>query len=65
MSDSVLIIGGGIAGVQAALDLAEAGARVLCCRFAQQFRNPIYNGLQLTCFIRPARQSRCLRRTKY
>ncbi len=29
MSDSVLIIGGGIAGVQAALDLAEAGARVV------------------------------------
>src|SRR3990167_2534640 len=26
MSDSVLVIGGGIAGVQAALDLAEAGA---------------------------------------
>ena len=25
MSDSVLVIGGGIAGVQAALDLAEAG----------------------------------------
>ncbi|HET8944032.1 MAG TPA: FAD-dependent oxidoreductase, partial [Dehalococcoidia bacterium] len=29
MSDSVLIIGGGIAGVQAALDLAEAGAKVV------------------------------------
>ncbi len=29
MSDSVIIIGGGIAGVQAALDLAEAGARVV------------------------------------
>ncbi len=28
MSDSVLVIGGGIAGIQAALDLAEAGARV-------------------------------------
>ncbi len=28
MSDSVLVIGGGIAGVQAALDLAEAGAKV-------------------------------------
>ncbi len=28
-SDSVLIIGGGIAGVQAALDLADAGARVI------------------------------------
>jgi len=28
MSDSVLIIGGGIAGVQAALDLADAGAKV-------------------------------------
>ncbi len=29
MTDSVLIIGGGIAGVQAALDLAEAGAKVV------------------------------------
>ncbi len=29
MSDSVIVIGGGIAGVQAALDLAEAGARVI------------------------------------
>ena len=29
MSDSVLVIGGGIAGIQAALDLAEAGARVV------------------------------------
>ncbi len=29
MSDSVLVIGGGIAGVQAALDLAQAGARVV------------------------------------
>ena len=29
MSDSVLVIGGGIAGVQAALDLAEAGAKVI------------------------------------
>ena len=29
MSDSVIIIGGGIAGVQAALDLAEAGAKVV------------------------------------
>jgi heterodisulfide reductase subunit A len=29
MSDSVLIIGGGVAGVQAALDLAEAGAKVI------------------------------------
>ena len=29
MSDSVLIIGGGIAGVQAALDLAEAGSSVI------------------------------------
>ncbi|MDP6757614.1 MAG: hydrogenase iron-sulfur subunit [Chloroflexota bacterium] len=29
MSDRVLIIGGGIAGVQAALDAAEAGARVV------------------------------------
>ena len=29
MSDSVLIVGGGIAGVQAALDLAEAGAKVV------------------------------------
>jgi heterodisulfide reductase subunit A len=28
MSDSVLVIGGGIAGIQSALDLAEAGARV-------------------------------------
>ncbi len=28
-SDSVLIIGGGIAGVQAALDLADAGAKVI------------------------------------
>src|SRR3989304_6039067 len=29
MSDSVLVIGGGIAGVQASLDLAEAGAKVI------------------------------------
>ncbi len=29
MTDSVLVIGGGIAGIQAALDLAEAGARVV------------------------------------
>ncbi|MFH1723888.1 MAG: FAD-dependent oxidoreductase [Elusimicrobiota bacterium] len=29
MSDSILIIGGGIAGIQAALDLAEAGSRVI------------------------------------
>lgn len=29
MSDSVLVIGGGIAGIQAALDLANAGARVV------------------------------------
>jgi heterodisulfide reductase subunit A len=29
MSDSVLIVGGGIAGVQAALDLADAGAKVV------------------------------------
>ncbi|MFQ5878987.1 MAG: hydrogenase iron-sulfur subunit [Dehalococcoidia bacterium] len=29
MSDSVLVIGGGIAGVQAALDLADSGARVV------------------------------------
>jgi len=29
MSDSVLVIGGGIAGIQASLDLAEAGARVI------------------------------------
>ena len=29
MSDTVLVIGGGIAGVQASLDLADAGARVL------------------------------------
>ncbi len=29
MSDAVVVIGGGIAGVQAALDLAEAGARVV------------------------------------
>lgn len=29
MSDSVLVVGGGIAGIQAALDLAEAGARVV------------------------------------
>ncbi len=29
MSDSVLVVGGGIAGVQAALDLAESGARVV------------------------------------
>ena len=28
MSDSVLVIGGGIAGIQSALDLAEAGAKV-------------------------------------
>jgi heterodisulfide reductase subunit A len=28
MSDSVLVIGGGIAGIQSALDLAEAGAQV-------------------------------------
>ncbi len=28
MSDSVLVIGGGIAGIQASLDLAEAGAKV-------------------------------------
>jgi len=29
MSDTVVVIGGGIAGVQAALDLAEAGAKVI------------------------------------
>jgi heterodisulfide reductase subunit A len=29
MSDSVLILGGGIAGIQASLDLAKAGARVI------------------------------------
>jgi heterodisulfide reductase subunit A len=29
MSDSVLVIGGGIAGIQASLDLAEAGSRVV------------------------------------
>jgi len=29
MSDRVLVIGGGIAGIQAALDLADAGARVV------------------------------------
>ena len=29
MSDTVLVIGGGIAGIQAALDLANAGARVI------------------------------------
>jgi heterodisulfide reductase subunit A len=29
MSDSVLVIGGGIAGIQSALDLAEAGAHVV------------------------------------
>ncbi len=28
MSESVLVVGGGVAGIQAALDLAEAGARV-------------------------------------
>ena len=29
MNDQVLVIGGGIAGIQTALDLADAGARVL------------------------------------
>ncbi|MFU8771636.1 MAG: FAD-dependent oxidoreductase, partial [Anaerolineales bacterium] len=29
MSDSILVIGGGIAGIQASLDLANAGARVI------------------------------------
>ena len=29
MSDSILVIGGGIAGIQASLDLAEAGAHVV------------------------------------
>jgi heterodisulfide reductase subunit A len=29
MKDTVLIIGGGITGVQAALDLAEAGSKVI------------------------------------
>ena len=29
MNDQVLVIGGGIAGVQAALDLADSGARVI------------------------------------
>jgi heterodisulfide reductase subunit A len=29
MRDTVLVIGGGIAGVQAALDLAEAGSKVV------------------------------------
>jgi heterodisulfide reductase subunit A len=29
MSDAVLVIGGGIAGIQASLDLAEAGAHVI------------------------------------
>ena len=29
MNDQVLVIGGGIAGVQAALDMADAGAHVI------------------------------------
>jgi heterodisulfide reductase subunit A len=29
MRDTVLVIGGGIAGVQAALDLAESGSKVV------------------------------------
>ncbi len=29
MKDTVLVIGGGIAGVQAALDLAESGSKVV------------------------------------
>lgn len=29
MSDSILVIGGGIAGIQASLDMAEAGAKVI------------------------------------
>jgi len=29
MSDTVLVLGGGIAGIQASLDLAEAGAHVM------------------------------------
>ena len=29
MTDSVLVIGGGIAGIQASLDLAESGAKVV------------------------------------
>ena len=29
MSDAVLVLGGGIAGIQASLDLADAGARVI------------------------------------
>ncbi len=40
MSDSVLVIGAGIAGIQAALDLAEAGARVILVE-----RQPTIGGL--------------------
>ena len=36
MSDAVLVIGGGIAGIQASLDLAKAGARLDADRTVQR-----------------------------
>ena len=40
MSDTILVIGGGIAGIQASLDLAKAGAKVILVD-----RGPVIGGM--------------------